>query len=93
MIKVDMTIVLLSDSTLMPDAAISLTPVEGTNAEVVSSILDDLEIELGETNDGSTTMSYINTPIIEITVDVTNVTDFKLNLYLKPTIDIVSKIT
>ena len=76
----------------MPDAAISLTPVEDTDAEVVSSILDELESEIEETNNGSTTMSYVNSLITEVTVtDVTNVTDFKLNLYLKPTTDIVSK--
>ena len=89
-----MTIVLLSDATLMPDVAISSTPVEHNNAEVVSSILDDLKIEMGETNDDSATMSYVNSLIAEVTVTgVTNIADFKLSLYFKPTTDIVSKIT
>ena len=102
--RFDMAIVLITDSTLMPDAEISVTPTvevkegESKNDATVSKILDDLEIEIGDTDGTETkkkTKTYVNSFITEVKVEAKadatgEAVPFELNLFMKPNIDIVS---
>ncbi|XP_063676040.1 uncharacterized protein LOC134812503 isoform X2 [Bolinopsis microptera] len=89
---VDMAVVLITDSTLMPDTTISLvTKEEGEeDEETVTKILDDLKSELEDAankDGGDAKKSFVNSFITEVKVE--NAPDnFKLNLFMKPTIDI-----
>jgi len=88
----DMSVVLITDSTLMPDLEISTTPISLSNsdAEVSTSILEDLSNAISDSSDDSTTKAYVNSMITEVTVNTSGVDldAFKLNLYMKPTTDI-----
>ena len=88
-----MSIVLVSETTLTPDKKVAETPkVEaGGESAAVSSILDSLEKDIvsSSKDEGAPKKTYLNSLITEITVkDAPK--DFKLNLFMRPTIDIVS---
>ena len=90
--QADMAIVLISDTTLMPSLAISIPPFmdNSSDSDVVSDILQNFELQKMKTDKTSTKKSYVNSLIAEVKVENAP-DDFKLNLYLRPTIDIVSR--
>ena len=88
-----MAIVLITDSTLMPDTKISVVKTEEDDPDTVNKILEDLqdEIESAATEDGGEVKkTYVNSFITEVKVENQPEEDFQLNLYMKPNIDIVS---
>ena len=96
----DMSIVLITDSTLMLDADISVTPVANTDAEakekaktIVADIMRNLESDGNGTEDKTVAKTYVNSLITEVTVEASEDDDndgFQLDLFLRPTLDIVS---
>lgn len=87
----DMTVVLITDATLMPDTSISVVPLDTEDDKsTVQNILGDLQTELYSNNKAEVEKQYVNSFITEVQVQ-SPPDDFKLNLYMKPNIDIVSK--
>ena len=89
-----MAVVILTDSTLMPDTNISIIKKgkDEKDEETVKKILNDLRRAMKEGKKGvDMKKTFINSVIIEVKVEDPP-KDFKLNLYFKPTIDIVSLI-
>ena len=92
--NVDMAVLLITDSTLMPDTTISIVTKDEDekDEETVTKIMKDLKSELEDAtkkDGGDTKKSFVNSFITEVKVE--NAPDnFKLNLFMKPTIDIVS---
>ena len=97
-----MSIVLITDSTLMLDADISATPKADTEEKakkaakaIVSDIMRNLESDGNGTEDQTTQKTYVNSLITEVTVKPSDDGDdegFELDLFLRPTLDIVSPI-
>ena len=94
-----MSIVLFTDSTLMLDADISITPVTKSEEEarekaktIVADIMRNLESDGDGTEDNTLKKTFVNSLITEVTVKPSygDDTDFELDLFLRPTIDIVS---
>eukprot|EP00116_Pleurobrachia_bachei_P016282 sb/3476544/ len=95
-----MSIVLITDSTLMLDAGISVTPVANSEEEaqekaktIVADIMRNLESDGNGTEDTTVSKTYVNSLITEVTVkpkDDDDDSDFQLDLFLRPTLDIVS---
>ena len=94
---------LITDSTLMLDADISTTPVANTKEEakekvktIVADIMRNLESDGNGTEDNTLNKTYVNSLITEVTIkpsdddDDDDDTDFQLDLFLRPTINIVS---
>ena len=91
-----MTVVLMTDSTLMPDTKISIVKKERgeKDKDVVNEILNDLQRDMNNTlavnkEGGKVKKTFVNSIITRAKVE-NPPDDFKLNLYTKPTIDIVS---
>jgi hypothetical protein len=87
-----MAVVIFTDSTLMPDTNISIIKKgkDENDEETVKKILNDLRKAMKEGKKGvDKKKTFINSVIIEVKVEDPP-KDFKLNLYFKPTIDIVS---
>jgi hypothetical protein len=87
-----MAVVILTDSTLMPDNNISIIKMgkDQKDEETVKKILNDLGRAIKEgKKEVDMKKTFINSVIIEVKVEDPP-KDFKLNLYFKPTIDIVS---
>ena len=83
--------------TLMLDADISTTPVANTKEEakekakkIVDDIMRNLESDGNGTEDNTRRRTYVNSLITEVTVKPSdgNDTEFELDLFLRPTIDI-----
>jgi hypothetical protein len=87
-----MSVVLVTDSTLMPDLEISTTPIADSDAEVSTSILEDLSNAISDSSDDSTTKAYVNSMITEVTVNTSGV-DLDHLYLMKPTTDIVSVVS
>ena len=92
---VDMAVVLITDSTLMPDRTTSIVTKEEDedDKEAVTKIMDDLKSDLEvatKIDGGDTKKSFVNSFITEVKVQNAVPDDFKLNVFMKPTIDIVS---
>ena len=91
----DLSAVLLTDSTLMPDTKMSVVNKDKVedDKETVNEILEDLKKDLKRASgaDGEKVeKSFVNSFITEIDV-ADPPQDFKLNLFIKPIIDIVSQ--
>jgi hypothetical protein len=87
-----MAVVLITDSTLMPDIRVSLVKKdeEENDNETVSKILGDLKEDIkGGTEADGERKTFVNSIITKINVE-NPPENFKLNLYSKPIIDIVS---
>ena len=90
---------IITDATLMLDADISTTPVAKSEEEakekakmIVDDIMRNLESDGNGTEDNTRRRTYVNSLITEVTVKPSdgNDTEFELDLFLRPTIDIVS---
>ena len=93
--QMDLSAVLLTDSTLMPDTKMSVVNKDKVedDKETVNEILEDLKRDLKRASgaDGEKVeKSFVNSFITEIDV-ADPPQDFKLNLFIKPIIDIVSQ--
>ena len=93
--QMDLSAVLLTDSTLMPDTKMSVVNKDKVedDKETVNEILEDLKKDLKRASgaDGEKVeKSFVNSFITEIDV-ADPPQDFKLNLFIKPIIDIVSQ--
>ena len=93
----DMAVVLITDATLMPDAKISIIKQEETDQDddTVKQILEDLKKDMEDKAAAGSSETpkkkYVNSFITEISVE-NPPEDFKLNLFMKPTVDIVSNL-
>ena len=80
----------------MPDAKISIIKQEETenDDDTVQQILEDLKKDMQDKeaakSDEKVNKKYVNSFITEISVENAP-EDFKLNLFMKPTVDIVSE--
>ena len=92
-VRMTMSIVLVSEITLTPDNTVAKTPkVEAGGERVaVENILNILKDDIKNSNpdEPAPKKTYLNSLITEITVKE-EVADFRLNLFMRPTIDIVS---
>ena len=87
-----MTVVLITDPTLMPDTQLSAVKKEVAEAdkETVNKILKDLEKSRKSNADsGKLKKTFVTSFITEVKME-TPPDDFRLNLFMKPSIDIVS---
>ncbi|KAL5265842.1 hypothetical protein ACHWQZ_G006505 [Mnemiopsis leidyi] len=91
--EMDMAVVLITDATLMPDAKISIIKQEETDQDddTVKQILEDLKKDMEDKAAAGSSETpkkkYVNSFITEISVE-NPPEDFKLNLFMKPTVDI-----
>jgi len=92
--EVDMAVVLITDSTLMPDTKISVVKKDEKEEddETVDKILHDLKKDMEEASekdgaDSDVKKTFVNSFITEVKIENAP-EDFKLNLFMKPTIDI-----
>ena len=91
-----MTVALITDSKLMPDNQVSILKRDEMEADknLVNRILKDLRYDLEDkmtADDGDVNKTFVNSFIAEIKIE-NPPDDFQLNLFIKPSIDIVSKI-
>ena len=92
----DLTVALFTDSTFMPDTQLSIVKRDDTeeDKDTVDKILEDLRREMkgnvGADN-GSEKKTFVNSFVTEIKIN-NPPEDFKLNLFMKPFIDIVSRL-
>ena len=87
-----MVVVLITDTTLMPDKKISVVQKEEDDKETVNKILADIMEGPNSVDDedgGELKKTFVNSIITELKME-NPPEDFQLNLYMKPTIDIVS---
>jgi len=90
--KLDMSIVLVSELTMTPDEDVKKAPVAATKEagdEAVKDILKELDNELvtSSGSDAAPKKTFLNSLITEVKVkDAPE--DFKLDLFMRPTIDI-----
>ena len=90
-----MAVVLIPEATLMPDTKVSVVDkdAEEKDEDIVSEILEDLMKDMkGSPSANSTDLekTFMNSVVVEVNVD-NPPEQFKLNLFIKPFIDIVSK--
>ena len=91
----DMAVVLITEATLMPDTKVSVVDkdAEEKDEDIVSEILEDLMKDMkGSPSANSTDLekTFMNSMVVEVKVD-NPPKQFKINLFMKPFIDIVSK--
>ena len=87
-----MVVVLITDTTLMPDKKISVVEKEEDDKETVNKILADImegPNSVDDADEGELKKTFVNSIITELKME-NPPEDFQLNLYMKPTIDIVS---
>ena len=91
--QMDMTVLLISEPTLMPDAQVTVIKNVKPNEDktIVKNILDDRvkEIEAASKNDEIEQKTYMNSFIVELEIE-NPPEDFNLHLLITPDIDIVS---
>ena len=89
----DMTVLLISEPTLMPYAQVTVMNNVKPNEDktIVKNILDDRikEIEAAGKNDEIEQKTYMNSFIVELEIE-NPPEDFNLHLLITPDIDIVS---
>ena len=87
----DMVVVLITDSTLMPDTKISILENNGEHDDkkTVANILQDLMNSSNDAEFREVKKTFVNSIIMEVKVK-NPPEDFTLALHIKPTVDIVS---
>ena len=90
-----MAVVLITEATLMPDTKVSVVDkdAEEKDEDIVGEILEDLKKDIkGSPRANSTDLekTFMNSVVVEVNVN-NPPEQFKLNLFIKPFIDIVSK--
>ena len=91
--QMDMTVLLISEPTLMPDAQVTVMNNVKPNKDktIVKNVLEDInkEIEDYSKNDEIEQKTYVNSFIVELEIE-NPPEDFNLHLLITPDIDIVS---
>ena len=95
-----MTIVIIAASTLMPDLEVDLligpeTPNDKETNDIIDTIFKELKTEIDEKKDSTPKKKYVNSIVVEITINNANAADnknFELNFFMKPKIPMVRDI-
>ena len=95
-----MAIVIIADSTLMPDVELDplidpRSTVETKRDEIIDTVFKDLQSVIDDKADSTKNKTYVNSMVTEVTVNDVNgkdTEDFELNFFMKPKIPIVRDI-